>query len=383
MATPCVVTANFEDSTGAALQGNSFLRFRLRNFAGNVPLVTGTAIVVETQLDVFPNGSGLISTNLWGNDSISPTGTFWTCEFWNNGRITSQQNYLITGASFNLNSAPPINPPPAASGPCGGLPSGGLTGQVLTKNSNTSCDASWQAVSAPFGGPRPSLGNWHGITMSPHTTVITNNNAYGTNPTTGGGTVTAIRPTATEPAYLIFPTAANVGGGDIAYLQDNGGMNDGVNKGSITLGILAITEYRVIVPILANARAYVGFGDQHNSENAMRTDSIGSTGGLNFCGFRYSTSAGDTTWKCVTANAVSQTIVDSGVTVSATVGAVLAIKFNGTNVLFFINGVQVASIATTVPTTSTKMGNICFCDNINQANSIQIAVAYSYWCTTV
>jgi hypothetical protein len=125
MPSPCTVTAQFNDPTGTNLQGNAFVRFRLRNYSGFVPRVLGTAILVETQIDVAPNSSGLVTTQLWGNDNIDPGGTsnppstFYTVEFWNQGRITSQANYSIVGASFNLGTATQLNPPPTPPGVSG------------------------------------------------------------------------------------------------------------------------------------------------------------------------------------------------------------------------------------------------------------------------
>lgn len=122
MATPCTVTATLNDTSATALQGNAFVRFRLRNYSGFVPRVLGTAILVETQIDVVPNSSGLVTTQLWGNDSIDPGGTnnppstFYTVEYWNQGRITSQGNFSIIGGSFNLGTAAQINPPPTPGG---------------------------------------------------------------------------------------------------------------------------------------------------------------------------------------------------------------------------------------------------------------------------
>jgi hypothetical protein len=98
------------------------VRFRLRNFSGFVPRVLGTAIIVEPQIDVTPDASGNISTSLWGNDNIDPGGassppsTFYTVEYWNQGRITSQANYSITGGAFDLDSATQLNPPPQPGG---------------------------------------------------------------------------------------------------------------------------------------------------------------------------------------------------------------------------------------------------------------------------
>src|SRR5216683_3264366 len=96
MAGPYTVTATLHTTGSAVLQGNAFCRFRLRNFAGFVPRVTGTAIVAETQIDAFPDINDLISQLVWGNSDITPSTTFYTVEFWDQGRITSSGNYLIT-----------------------------------------------------------------------------------------------------------------------------------------------------------------------------------------------------------------------------------------------------------------------------------------------
>lgn len=111
MASPCTVTAHLQTADDQGLQGNAFVRFRLRNFSGFVPRIVGTSIIAETQIDSLPDNTGLVTVTLWGNDNIDPSGTFYTVEWWNNGRITSQGNFLITGASLALDSASQLNPP--------------------------------------------------------------------------------------------------------------------------------------------------------------------------------------------------------------------------------------------------------------------------------
>lgn len=115
MAGPYTVTATLNDTGSAALQGNSFVRFRLRGFTGNVPRVAGTAVVAETQIDAFPNGSGVVSQQVWGDTDLTPSSTFYTVEFFNQGRITSSGNYIFNG-NTNLNTAAPINTPPTPPG---------------------------------------------------------------------------------------------------------------------------------------------------------------------------------------------------------------------------------------------------------------------------
>ena len=71
---------------------NKFVRFRLRNYAGQVP-VAGNGLIasVTATLD-----SGSITQNIIPNTAITPAGTFYTIEIWANGRIVSSANAVIT-----------------------------------------------------------------------------------------------------------------------------------------------------------------------------------------------------------------------------------------------------------------------------------------------
>ena len=115
MASPITVTATVQDITSTDLNNptnsSAFVRFRLRNFQGFVPQVSGTSILAETLIDSLPGANGAISQLLWGNNSITPANTFYTVEQWSKGRITSSGNYIFN-ANTNLDSAAPINPAP-------------------------------------------------------------------------------------------------------------------------------------------------------------------------------------------------------------------------------------------------------------------------------
>jgi len=112
---PATVTATLKTTGNANLQGNAFVRFKLRNFAGFVPRVNATGVLAETTIDAFPDGSGAISQSVYQNNEISPDTTFYTIEFWDQGRITSSGNYLINGAT-DLDTAAQLNAPPVPPG---------------------------------------------------------------------------------------------------------------------------------------------------------------------------------------------------------------------------------------------------------------------------
>lgn len=115
MPSPITITATLNDPSGTGLQGSAFIRFRLRNFQGFVPRVAGTAICAETVIDAFPNGSGSVAQALWANSAITPSSTFYTVEFHNQGRITSSGNYIFN-ANTDLDSASQVNTPPVPAG---------------------------------------------------------------------------------------------------------------------------------------------------------------------------------------------------------------------------------------------------------------------------
>jgi hypothetical protein len=111
---PITVTATVQDPSSTSLSGGCFVRFKLRNFTGFVPQVSGTSILPEIQVDAVPV-NGAISQTLWKNSDITPSTTFYTVELWNLGRPTSSGNYIFN-ANTSLNSATQVNAPPVPSG---------------------------------------------------------------------------------------------------------------------------------------------------------------------------------------------------------------------------------------------------------------------------
>ena len=116
MANTCVVTATITDPSQTSLLGNAFVKFQLRNFTGFVPQVQGSNVVCEDTIVAYPNPAGSISQVLVCNTAISPENTFYTAEFWNQGRIVSSANYYFN-ANTSLNTVSNINPAPAPTGP--------------------------------------------------------------------------------------------------------------------------------------------------------------------------------------------------------------------------------------------------------------------------
>jgi hypothetical protein len=111
------VTGNLKTVLGENLGSNTFIRFRLRNYKPNRPLVEGVGIIGQTTKDVTPDSNGLISTTVYDNDFIDPTNTFYTLEFYLQGRFVFAASYEITGSTFDFNTANPISTVPTAAIP--------------------------------------------------------------------------------------------------------------------------------------------------------------------------------------------------------------------------------------------------------------------------
>jgi len=93
--------------------------FQIGNFNGNILTVSGTNIVIPKQVTMTTNSSGFFTGSIQGNDTISPSGTFYQVSFAN----ISQAIYLFTGAGpINLDSFAPTVIIPVA-----GIPTSGTT----------------------------------------------------------------------------------------------------------------------------------------------------------------------------------------------------------------------------------------------------------------
>jgi hypothetical protein len=107
----------------------------------------------------------------------------------------------------------------------------------------------------------------------------------------------------------------------------------------------------------------------------LQTDTPG-TAGLNVAAFRYSTNASDTNFQCVTSDASSQTITDSGVAADTNPHQFTIVK-SGSAYKFYIDGTLVATNTTHLPTVS--MADIVQYDAPGGSSYPGANIAYMYW----
>lgn len=159
----------------------------------------------------------------------------------------------------------------------------------------------------------------------------------------GGGSPLAVAPTANiGPAIATFSSGVGVA----TSYQGNLNYRVGKNIRLYMDGGPARTN---------NERVWWGLTDQTAATMSASDNPAG-----NYAAFRYSTVAGDTHYQCITKDGSTQTVVDSGVTplginVPANSEQFAIIFQDGTpNVLFYIHGNLVATIATHLPTSGTN-----------------------------
>ena len=113
---------------------------------------------------------------------------------------------------------------------------------------------------------------------------------------------------------------------------------------------------------ITGVRMWVGFTNQTGTNMFLAAD----LPAVVFVGFRFSTAVPDTNYQAVVSDGTNQTVVNTGVAPSATIPRLLRIEWTkgGGEIRFFIDGVAVATINTTLPTADTAMRNVYGVKNI-------------------
>ena len=158
------LTATLEDFTGALVSspGNQGkLRIALCGYGPVIPVVAATAIIAKPGPFDILSTAGVISIKLWGNDVITPAGTYYSIMVLDgDDNVVQCGMYQFSGtATIDLSSASPIVPTPPLPGgttltylPCVGAVPGAVytaPGQIVALFYN--------GVAMPYGQAMPIL----------------------------------------------------------------------------------------------------------------------------------------------------------------------------------------------------------------------------------
>lgn len=83
---------------------DAFVRFELKNYGANVPRVIGSNVILSSISDFTPNGSGVVTGNIQGNDTISPANTYYSVGFFKGGTRFYTCDMIISGSSQDLDN---------------------------------------------------------------------------------------------------------------------------------------------------------------------------------------------------------------------------------------------------------------------------------------
>lgn len=366
----------FQDSEGNVL-ANGYLEFRLSQ-DGTVTGVGNicSGITIRIQLDSNGNAASSTSTPpapnqfIWGDDNILPVNNFYRVTGYaaNGQPAWGPNNQQVEGSGpFNLGTwipnqiiswVPPVQAPvlevngtPISSQSPANFESG--SGIVVSNPS------AGNILISATGGGGGVLGKWPGNWSGAMAAGI----PPGSFSFTGGGNLGA--------AFVGY-NAAFISGSNSATSTEGTRLPDIAPSGNtssaglidqnldITLGILEDWFTKIQVRSTASpSRYWIGFSDQ--SESTAPSVFFSNTPAANFVGFRFSTTAGDTAWQAVCqTGSGNQTVVSTGVTPNSSTPQVLEVvpTNSGATVTFYINGILVATISTTVPATSVAMASI-------------------------
>lgn len=199
----------------------------------------------------------------------------------------------------------------------------------------------------------------------------------GCNTATNNGTISSISATATSP-WMVRVTTPGTGSVNASGIEDSTGGTAGQ-----CLGQLLKFVAKIRLDQTATGRCYIVWADPP----AVLTGAVFSTDtpNRNYVGFRFSATTdlvgGVPHWKAVNGtSSANQTVQDTGVVVDTANAQAFEVRFDGTDLFYYIDGNLVASTAngTNVPATSTLMHQLAMVDNKNTNNADTISFAYFF-----
>lgn len=172
------------------------------------------------------------------------------------------------------------------------------------------------------------------------------------------------------PVAIVPPTATAPRGAKIqsSGLVNASGIGDQVNF--ITLGTIRDWFMKGAIDGLTHSRYWIGFNDAGFSN--IPTTMNSNTPAANACAFRWNSDTDGANFKAICqTDASHQTVVDTGVAVVQDAIHLFEIvpQGGGTSVNFYIDGVNVATISTNVPSNTTAMSWCFTVDGLNHGTT--------------
>lgn len=156
---------------------------------------------------------------------------------------------------------------------------------------------------------------------------------------TTAGTVTQNVSSSGSPPNTQFATNTT----DANVASESGNLNNVVGKNLFYEGVIKLSS-------TATRRTWIGFTDQTAATMGASDNPAG-----NYAALRHSTAAADTNFQCITKDATTQTVTDSGVAATTNIQKITIIETAGVSFTFLINDAVACTNVTHLPTTATPL----------------------------
>ena len=421
MSAPTKVTltgGKFQDSEGNALSGGYLLLYLSQDAqilgVGNI----ASGIAIKVSLDV--NGSAVASQMVWGNDQMLPPNSYYrVIGYTAAGQPAwgpNNQQIIGNGGTFDLGTWIPNavfswTPPPQplqlqTDGTSN--PNQGVLNFKDTATVTWATDANGDQQATASTPPGIDL-QVNSVDNASQTKLNFEDTGSVTWVSSAGGVVKATAsptaPTALQllsgGTYIAEATGSGFVGLGVALQNDGLNSNEqagaavgegatslfltsassgiecqtGESNGALTLGSVAATQARVALSQTTTIRAWIGMSV--NYQSTLQADIPACALAM----FRYSTHAGDSTWKAITqtASGAAQTVTDTGVAVDTNFHTFAIVPTAAGIQKFYIDGILVASISTTLPLPNQPMHYTVLVDNITFATAEGFYISYFAW----
>jgi len=101
-----IVTGTFLDAAGNPQSGIE-VSFLLDGYDGDYPRLQGTSMLVPLRVVATTDVNGKISATVDGNDTITPTGTYYRVGIAPNAELFLEREYVLSGSTVDLSTLTP------------------------------------------------------------------------------------------------------------------------------------------------------------------------------------------------------------------------------------------------------------------------------------
>jgi hypothetical protein len=306
-----------------------------------------------TNVTITDDGSGGVTINSTGSGSVSSVA------------LTAPVEFSVAGSPVTTSGTLAISKATQAKNTVWAGPVSGANAQPTFRN--------LMAADIQFALVNNNFRYWKaGVNTASLAGVAIAGTTIGTSAVAPG----VVGPTATAPGFVSFATSATNPSQQTVTFTGMNGFGVTPNLGQIwTTQTLVLAKWKGGLDSISSVRLWVGLGDMYNAN--FTNWRANNPSGQNLIAFRYS-SGTDTNFQAVCQNAGTQTVVDTGIPADTVAHDFRIDVDSASSITFYIDNVLVATIATNIPTNTTRFGDFISIDNNGGSSARTFSLSYWY-----